>query len=114
MTADAPRILIFSYGTLQLPEVQAATYGRLLGGSPDMLAGYRLEPLPISDPRVVALSGKAVHHIASATGDPADRIAGTAFELTAVELEATDAYEVDAYARTEVALESGRVAWAYV
>lgn len=107
-------VLLFSYGTLRQREVQLATYGRELAGQPDSLAGYRLEPLAISDPRVVALSGKAVHHIACATGDPADRIEGTVFELSREELDSTDAYEVDAYARAEVTLESGRKAFVYV
>jgi gamma-glutamylcyclotransferase (GGCT)/AIG2-like uncharacterized protein YtfP len=108
------RAALFSYGTLQQPDVQRATYGRLLKGEADVLAGYRLEQLTISDPRVVEISGKAVHTIARATGDPADRIPGTVFELTEEELAATDGYEVDAYVRAEVMLESGRLAWVYV
>jgi len=36
------------------------------------------------------------------------------FRLTQAELEATDAYEVDAYGRVEARLESGRTAWVYV
>lgn len=105
---------LFSYGTLQQPEVQRANYGRLLEGDPDSLAGFRLAPLTITDPHVVQLSGKAVHTIARATGDPADRIAGAVFQVSEAELAATDAYEVDVYARLEAALESGRVAWVYV
>ena len=107
-------VLLFSYGTLRQREVQLATYGRELAGRPDALAGYRLEPLQISDPQVVALSGKAVHNIACASGNPADRIEGVVFELSREELDSTDAYEVDAYARVEVTLESGRKAFAYV
>ena len=105
---------LFSYGTLRQREVQLATYGRELDGRPDALIGYRLEPLHITDSRVVALSGNAVHNIARATGDPADRIEGVVFELSREELESTDAYEVDAYARAEVTLESGRKAFVYV
>jgi Gamma-glutamyl cyclotransferase, AIG2-like len=107
-------IALFSYGTLQQREVQLATYGRLLQGTPDVLTGYRLAPLAISDPRVVAVSGKAVHTIARPTGDPADRISGTLFELTEAELGASDGYEVDAYSRVEVMLETGRMAFVYV
>jgi gamma-glutamylcyclotransferase (GGCT)/AIG2-like uncharacterized protein YtfP len=113
MSSDAT-IRLFSYGTLRQPEVQIATYGRLLDGEPDALVGYRLEPVEIDDPDVVRLSGKAVHTIACATGDPADRIAGILFLLTSAELDATDTYEVDAYSRVEAALESGRKAWVYV
>ena len=106
--------LLFSYGTLQLPAVQQATYGRLLEGKPDTLVGYRLSPITIDDPHVVQLSGKAIHTIAVPTGDPADRITGTVFALSAAEVGATDAYEADGYARVEVTLESGRAAWVYV
>jgi len=109
-----PSFRLFSYGTLQLPEVQIATYGRRLDGEPDALIGYRLVPLEIDDPDVVRISGKAVHTIACASGDPDDRVAGVAYLLTEAELEATDAYETDAYARVKVTLESGRIALTYV
>jgi hypothetical protein len=107
-------LALFSYGTLQLSEVQRGTYGRLLEGRPDTLGGYRLDPLAITDPEVVRLSGKAVHLIARRTGDHSDRIPGVVFQITAAELEATDAYEVDAYARIEETLESGIKAFLYV
>jgi len=110
----AASIRLFAYGTLRQREVQLATYGRPLDGEPDALVGYRLEPLAINDPRVVRVSGKAVHMIARASGDPRDRIPGTVFRLTPDELAATDAYEVDAYARAEVDLASGGRAFAYV
>jgi hypothetical protein len=105
---------LFSYGTLQLSEVQHATYGRLLEGRPDVLIGYRLVPLTITNPEVVALSGEPVHMIACRTGNPADRIAGVVYAITPAELEATDDYEGDAYARIEVRLESGASAFLYV
>jgi hypothetical protein len=111
--ADAS-IPLFSYGTLQLPEVQRANYGRLLEGRPDALVAYALRPLPITDPEVVRISGLAVHTIACRTGNPADRITGTVFALTPTELAATDAYEVDVYGRAEVQLESGARAFVYI
>ena len=107
-------VALFSYGTLQLPEVQRSTYGRDLIGSRDALLGFRLALLEISDPDVVRISGKAVHTIARATGDLADQISGVVFDLSDEELVATDAYEVAVYARIEVTLESGRKAWVYV
>jgi gamma-glutamylcyclotransferase (GGCT)/AIG2-like uncharacterized protein YtfP len=114
MHAGEASIPLFSYGTLQQPAVQRATYGRLLAGKPDVLIGYRLAPLAITDADVVALSGAAVHMIACRTGDPADRIKGVVFTITPAELEATDDYEGDAYARIEVLLESGAAAFVYV
>ena len=104
---------VFSYGTLQQREVQLANYGRELDGQPDTLAGYRLGEIRIDDPQVVTLSGKSVHTIARPTANADDRVEGTLFELTDAELEATDAYEVSAYSRIEVTLESGRPAWVY-
>ena len=107
-------IAIFSYGTLQQPDVQLANYGRFLDGEPDTLRGYRLEPVEIDDPDVVSISGKAVHSIAVATGEPSDRIEGMVFQLSAEELASTDSYETGAYVRIEARLESGRRAWVYV
>jgi hypothetical protein len=107
-------VALFSYGTLQLPDVQRATFGRLLDGPPDSLAGYRLEPLLITSPEAVALSGAEVHMIARRTGRPEDRISGRVFAITRAELEAADAYETDAYARVEVALVSGTRALVYL
>lgn len=109
-----PSVPLFSYGTLQQRDVQLATYGRLLEGSADVLSGYRLVPLKISDPDVVRRSGKRVHQIARSTGDPADRIKGQLFLLTEEELAKTDAYEVAEYSRVEARLESGRTAFLYV
>ena len=112
--ADRPTARLFAYGTLQQPEVQRAIYGRLLEGVADVLGGYRLETLTITDPAVVRLSGKAVHSIACHSGNAADRIAGMVFLLTEAELVATDRYEVDVYARVEVVLGSGTKAYVYV
>jgi hypothetical protein len=99
---------------LQQRQVQLATYGRELAGSPDALVGYELAPVVIDDPHVVEVSGSGVHTIARRTGNAADRIPGVLFELTDAELEATDGYETSAYARVEVSLESGRRAFVYV
>lgn len=107
-------VALFSYGTLQMPSVQQAIYGRLLDGEPDALPGYHLVPVAIDDPHVVRLSGMSAHTIASATGNPADRVAGMVFRLTSAELDATDAYETADYVRIEAVLESGRTAWVYV
>lgn len=107
-------IPLFSYGTLQLREVQMATYGRPLEGSPDTLIGYRLLRLPDRDPEAVRISGTKTHMVARRTGDPADRLSGVVFLLTAEELAATDRYEGSDYAREQFELESGRSAFVYV
>ena len=48
---------LFSYGTLQDPDVQLANFGRRLDGTSDALPGYRLDWLLITDPQVIEVSG---------------------------------------------------------
>ena len=105
---------LFAYGTLQTEQVQHDTFGRLLEGAPDYLVGYRLSKLTIDDPAVVASSHQAVHPIAHRTDDPRDQVAGMVFEITSAELIQSDAYEVDAYVRQSIILQSGVTAWVYV
>jgi Gamma-glutamyl cyclotransferase, AIG2-like len=105
-------ILLFSYGTLQDKAVQMANFGRLLLGRPDSLPGYRLLPIAIDDPAVVALSGKSQHMIAKRT-NAGEEVTGMVFEITAHELAAADRYEVAEYTRVEVTLKSGVRAWVY-
>jgi hypothetical protein len=105
---------VFSYGTLQQPAVQQATYGRLLSGIADELPGFRLEHLRISNPAVIAISGVAEHPVAVRSPAPADRVTGTRFALTEAELAATDRYEAADYVRVPVVLASGSPAWLYL
>jgi gamma-glutamylcyclotransferase (GGCT)/AIG2-like uncharacterized protein YtfP len=94
--------LVFSYGTLQQPEVQRVTYGRELAGHPDELPSYEL-----------GRSGPHVNVVFTGRGD--SRVAGTVFDMTDAELDATDRYEAsDSYGRIAVVLISGRQAWVYV
>jgi len=111
MTAS---VRLFSYGTLQQREVQLANYGRELEGKADALVGYRLGQIEIDDRDVVSVSGKAIHTIALPSADSSDRIRGMVYLLTPEELEASDAYETDAYTRAEITLESGRRAFVYI
>ncbi|MCA8093436.1 gamma-glutamylcyclotransferase [Burkholderia anthina] len=105
---------LFSYGTLQLEQVQLATFGRLLGGHADHMPGYSLAMLEIKDPEVVATSGKTHHPVVTYTGNPGDKVSGTVFAITPEELKHADDYEVDAYRRDLVVLASGASAWVYV
>lgn len=107
-------VWLFSYGTLQQEEVQRATFGRRLEGRPDILPGYAASMLAITDPEVVATSGKTHHPIVRMTGNPADEIAGTVFRITHDELAAADSYEVADYKRIAVRLKSGVEAFVYV
>ncbi|MEZ5961427.1 MAG: gamma-glutamylcyclotransferase family protein [Hyphomonadaceae bacterium] len=105
---------LFSYGTLQQENVQLATFGRLLNGAPDALIGFKDEIVEITDPDVLAKSGKRFHPILSESGDDADRVTGTVFEISAEELAAADKYEVSDYKRVSARLASGSMAWVYV
>ncbi len=107
-------VWLFSYGTLQQPEVQRATFGRLLEGRADALPGYVTSLVEIRDPEVVATSGKTHHPIVRQSGNPKDRVEGHVFRITAAELAAADAYEVDDYKRIAVRLKSGLEAFVYV
>jgi gamma-glutamylcyclotransferase (GGCT)/AIG2-like uncharacterized protein YtfP len=113
MQQTRPDIALFSYGTLQQENVQLSTFGRRLAGRQDTLVGFRLQPLEVTDPAVIAASGKAMHTIAVASGNNSDRIDGTLFLITTDELAHADRYEVDPV-RIETVLESGQSAFVYV
>ncbi|WP_169581131.1 gamma-glutamylcyclotransferase family protein [Microbacterium thalassium] len=111
MAADQ---LLFSYGTLQHPEVQLDTFGRLLVSEDDVLPGYTVDYAEIEDTRVVDLSGLSVHPVVRETGNALDKVVGRVLWVTEEELDASDEYEVALYRRVPVVLASGRGAWAYV
>jgi gamma-glutamylcyclotransferase (GGCT)/AIG2-like uncharacterized protein YtfP len=111
---DATPVRLFSYGTLQLERVQLSTFGRLLHGTADAMTGYRLVPVEIADPEVIAISGTNMHTNLVPSADPADEVPGTVFEITAAELAAADDYEVDDYQRVSVRLRSGVEAFVYI
>ena len=105
--------LLFSYGTLQQPSVQMATFGRLLDGHPDALVGFEESLIEIADPAFVTASGKSHHAIVRFTGNPDSRVSGMAFEVTEPELAGADAYEPAGYTRMKTTLASGKEAWVY-
>ncbi|MEL7940754.1 MULTISPECIES: gamma-glutamylcyclotransferase family protein [Pseudomonas] len=107
-------VLLFSYGTLQDRAVQLASFGRELQGRADALVGYRQDLVEITDPAVLATSGKRYHPIVRYSGVAGDRVPGTVFEITPQELLAADAYEVADYQRVSAELQSGLQAWVYV
>jgi gamma-glutamylcyclotransferase (GGCT)/AIG2-like uncharacterized protein YtfP len=105
---------LFSYGTLQQENVQLSTFGRKLLGRTDALVGFEQSMMLIEDAAVVATSGKTHHPIVGFTGRDADRVSGTVFEISDVELQQADEYEVAAYKRVSAKLASGGQAWVYV
>ena len=104
---------LFTYGTLQLEEVQLTTFGRKLEGRRDVLPGYRLVMITIEDEDFVAKSGTAEHRNLQFTGNASDFVEGTVFSVTMAELEKSDAYEPEGYERVLVQLKSGTNAWIY-
>jgi hypothetical protein len=111
---DPDKIPLFSYGTLRQENVQLATFGRLLEGRDDALAGFVLAPMAITDPQVIAASGLDVHTIARPATGATEPIAGTVFTLTRAELDSADRYESGPIRRIRVRLVSGAEAFVYV
>src|SRR5215813_148767 len=101
---------LFTYGTLQLEEVQLATFGRKLDGSRDALIGFRLVMIKIVDDDFVTKSGTADHRNLQFTGNASDVVEGTVFAVTTSELDQSDAYEPASYERAQVQCRSGATA----
>lgn len=106
--------LLFSYGTLQLENVQIKTFGRILKGEKDFLSGFKIDKVEITNVEVLIKSKIKHHPIAIPTKNKLDVIPGLVFEITDRELEFTDSYEVSDYKRINVKLESGKSAWTYI
>lgn len=76
--------------------------------------GYRMDWVEITDPDVLATSGKTHHPIVSPSSQANDSVAGMVFQISEDELAAADRYEVADYKRVAVTLASGLTAWVYV
>ncbi|MDN3378765.1 MULTISPECIES: gamma-glutamylcyclotransferase family protein [unclassified Pseudoalteromonas] len=105
---------LFSYGTLQLEQVQLDTFGRLLEGQTDTLQGYVVGEVEITDAAVLKSSGQRFHPALIKTGLATDTVTGTIFIITEQELDNADNYEVDDYIRVEELFSTGSSAWVYV
>ena len=104
MKMDSPnQIAVFSYGTLQNPEVQMELYQRVLEGQPDRLSGYILESINLPDSSFNYIT----YPIAKPNGNPQDSVEGVVFYLSEHELKITDAYESEAYEQFKIKLDSG-------
>ena len=96
--------LLFSYGTLQDPQIQQKHLGRSLKSTPDSIRGFKLADV---------LSDGAVYPILIPTKNNTPTIKGVVFVVTQAELEAFDLYEGSEYQRSLQVLESGQTAWVY-
>ncbi len=105
---------LFSYGTLRESRVQNELFGRRLAGDPDILNGYRLDEIEITDPDFLSGGGDKRQQTLVESSDPADIVEGTVLEVTYDELLRVDEYEPSEYHRAEVTLASGKEAWVYL
>lgn len=93
---------LFTYGTLQVPEIQKSVFHRTTQGTPDALEGFEKHTM---------LFGAQPYPIIEAK--PGSEVKGLVIEVTPEELEAIDSYETAAYRRISVTLKSGTPAWVY-
>ncbi|MCQ9634055.1 gamma-glutamylcyclotransferase [Chryseobacterium sp. WG23] len=105
---------LFSYGTLQKERVQLETFGRILQGEEDVLSGYILGMIKITDPEVVRKSGEKFHPVLTLSGNEEDHVEGILFKVTEEEILQADEYEVDDYKRIETVFRSGKKGFIYV
>ncbi|WP_062567528.1 gamma-glutamylcyclotransferase family protein [Pseudoalteromonas arabiensis] len=105
---------LFSYGTLQYPQVQLDTFGRLLEGQSATLLGYVIGEIEITDAAVLKSSGQRFHPALFYTGNQNDTVNGTIYAITKQELAQADEYEVDDYQRIAQQFQCGTNAWVYV
>lgn len=105
---------LFSYGTLQKEKVQIELFGRIFLRSPDVLRGYKVATIEITDEGFLSKGEEKDQLTAIISKDKNDIIKGTVLELIKEELLLADKYEPDNYKRIKVTLESGKEAWLYV
>ena len=104
---------LFSYGTLQKESVQIELFGRLLHGTKDILVGYTIAVIEITDKGFLEKGeGKFQKTLMPSTEE--DSIEGTVFEISQTELLQADKYEPENYHRIKITLKSGKAAWIYV
>jgi len=105
---------LFSYGTLQKEKVQLGLFGRILSGSGDVLKGYKVSTIEITDEAFLSKGEEKYQKTLLISNNESDMVNGTALEVTGEELLMADKYEPDNYKRVRVILESGKKAWIYV
>lgn len=105
---------LFSYGTLQKETVQIELFGRLLTGAKDILEGYKISSIEITDEAFLAKGEGKIQKILLPSKDVTDVIEGMVFEISEEELRLADAYEPDNYRRVKVTLRTGKQAWVYI
>jgi gamma-glutamylcyclotransferase (GGCT)/AIG2-like uncharacterized protein YtfP len=105
---------LFSYGTLRRDDVQLQLFGRLVKSLPDSLEGYKAEEIENKWDTPGTEGYQPYHLMAVPSGNPDDKVEGSALELSKEELQVADQYEPEDYKRILVTLGSGKKAWIYV
>lgn len=100
---------LFSYGTLQSKEIQMQVFNKLLIGTEDQLAGYKLKALQIEEE-----FGMEDYFVAMPSDNPQDAVQGIAFAVSSDDLIKADQFESNAYKRVPITLQSGTTAWIYI
>ena len=93
---------LFVYGTLRCPRCRESVVGRRLSAEGDALKGYKRSKIKL---------GQALFPIIYP--DSEGVVKGLVITVTSEELKQIDAYETQAYKRSEVVLESDKKAWVY-
>ncbi|RMG72164.1 MAG: gamma-glutamylcyclotransferase [Chloroflexi bacterium] len=94
--------ILFTYGTLQYPDVQQAVFGRVTQMTPDILDGFIKEQIVLGDNSYPIIRQ-----------NPKTFVIGKRMQVTPEELVLIDRYETSAYRRIRVTLRSGLSAWVY-
>jgi gamma-glutamylcyclotransferase (GGCT)/AIG2-like uncharacterized protein YtfP len=94
---------LFTYGSLQFPDIQEKLFSRTLSGTPDTLVDY--------GKRKIEIEGE-IFNIADLR--PGSKIDGIVYELNEKELQKSDIYEGSDYKRIKVKLLSGVESWLYI
>jgi len=105
---------LFSYGTLQNEKVQIDLFGRSLAGSADVLRGYKVSTIEITDETFLSKGEGKYQKTLMISANENDMVRGIVFEITGDELLIADGYEPANYKRTKVMVESGKKVWIYI
>src|SRR4030095_16288179 len=103
---------LFSYGTLQKEKVQMDLFGRSVTGSNDVLRGYKVSTIEITD-EIFLSKGEGKYQKTLIVSGSNDIVIGTVLEINGEELLIADKYEPENYKWIKVQLESGKEAWIY-
>lgn len=103
---------LFSYGKLQQREVQIKLLGRELEMNKDILKGYQIASIIITD-EIFLETGADINQRIALKSNHKDFIEASVLEITEEELIRSDSYEPKNYKRVEMVLESEKKAWVY-